>query len=412
MSRDVIFTTVRKWLDDNLFVFCLIQFSLAWIYPSRAFGPSAVVIQERLMAGPFVYGLWLFVLIGYYFHINKFGFSFSYSIVKPLVPFILLGTISTFFSQAPFDSFRLLILYFLMIIAAVLTSSSLTVSSLERVVYKSFAAIIIFSLLYSFIFPSLGAQYYGSELAWRGFFAHKNGFGWFSAIALLVSLILFDKSKIYTSSLFVFFPVVALWFSQSKSSLVAVLFCLIFVRVVYFLQKYISLGLNFFVLIFVAILSTILLYFFLDDILSLLGRDITLTGRTLIWKLYLNSMMASPFLGAGPGSYTSISDFTMPLAFRLQEYGSVFNPHNLYLATFGEVGLFGLLAYISFIFYIMLGQYYISPNRYTLLSSSIALLLLIGGFTEAHEVLTPGLTMYLLLVFRGMSIRSSSSILS
>jgi hypothetical protein len=49
----------------------------------------------------------------------------------------------------------------------------------------------------------------------------------------------------------------------------------------------------------------------------------------------------------------------------------------------------------------------ILKNIYSLACSAVALLLVIGGFSETHEIFSPGVTMYLIIALRAMAVKSS-----
>lgn len=388
-----------------LLICCIVQFSSAWLYPATSFSGVNTAIQEKLLGVPFQYGLWLAVLLAFFYDVANYKIDFYLTVFRPFVLIYVVGIVSALFGVMPFDSIRLLVLYLVMFIASVLTCSILSVSSSRNVLYKTFSVILFVSIVFSIAVPQIGAQSYSGVVAWRGLFTNKNTFGWFSAIGLIVAVLFFDKSRTWRSVFFVLVPVAALLFSQSKGSLVASLASILFIPVLVFLQKRVSLWLAVLTFSVFFFLVSVLVYFFFTDVLLLLGRDVTLTGRTVIWGMYFKSMLNTPFLGGGPGSYTSLSELTLPLAFRLQDMGAILTPHNIYLAAFGEVGLFGLMSFAGVLIYFSFFQYFNFPNIYSLACAAVSILLLIGGFSETHEVFSAGLSMFVMILFRSMALK-------
>lgn len=392
-----------------LLICCVVQFSSAWIYPPSTFSGISTVIQDKALGVPFQYALWAAVFLTFLYDAIHNGFDFYVITVKPFIVFVLLGILSSIFGIMPIESIRLIVLYFVMICASILPVSVLNAHDAQKTVYNTFFILIFLSVLFPILLPQIGAQSYGVATAWRGLFTNKNTLGWFSAIALIVAVIFFDKKFILKSILFVMLPVVALLFSQSKGALVSAGVSLAFVPALVNLQRRVSLWLAVFIFCILFILMSALLYFFFTDVLLLLGRDATLTGRTVIWGMYFNSMLNSPFLGGGPGSYTSLTELTLPLAYRLQDMGSILTPHNIYLAAFGELGLFGLFAFVGILIYFAFFQYFNVPNIYSLACAAVSILLLIGGFSDTHEVFSTGLSMFVMILYRSMALKQYAS---
>lgn len=71
-------------------------------------------------------------------------------------------------------------------------------------------------------------------------------------------------------------------------------------------------------------------------VVGMLGRDMTLTDRTVIWEAALNAK-TNPLIGTGFRSFWLRSD-----AIQLSEYGVLTEAHNGYLETYLNTGLIGL----------------------------------------------------------------------
>ncbi|WP_199104564.1 hypothetical protein [Aquitalea sp. ASV11] len=175
-----------------LFVFCIIQFSSAWIYPASSFSGIGSAVQEKFLGVPFQYCLWLVVSLCFYLDSRRSGLTFYSRVLLPISPFILIGFASSIFGVMPFDSLRYLILFLVMCVSSVLPVSVLPLSVMEKYFFNIFSGIVVISLIYGVAFPDYGVQAYGIQRALRGFFTNKNQFGWFSAISLIIIVVFFD----------------------------------------------------------------------------------------------------------------------------------------------------------------------------------------------------------------------------
>jgi O-antigen ligase len=134
-----------------------------------------------------------------------------------------------------------------------------------------------------------------------------------------------------------------------------------------------------------------------------LGRNLTFTGRDSIWVAYYQKMIESPWIGRGPGAFTSISPFTTVIANRLREFGFILSPHSMFLGVFGDGGVVGLIAMLLGYCYVLFDSI---RNGLRPVAGSLALVILFGGVTETHEIFGPGPGMFLLII--ALSMRGSS----
>lgn len=78
----------------------------------------------------------------------------------------------------------------------------------------------------------------------------------------------------------------------------------------------------------------------LIDLSSVLGRDVTLTGRTLVWEQLLPAVMERPILGHGYGGFWSTKN---------RESYDISGSHNGYLSVILELGFVGLAILSMFV---------------------------------------------------------------
>jgi O-antigen ligase len=78
-----------------------------------------------------------------------------------------------------------------------------------------------------------------------------------------------------------------------------------------------------------------------EELLELLGRDATLTDRTLIWELLIEFARERPWLGRGYGAFW-FSDVSLLFAAR---WGALDHAHNGYMDLWLELGYAGVAAF-------------------------------------------------------------------
>ena len=79
-----------------------------------------------------------------------------------------------------------------------------------------------------------------------------------------------------------------------------------------------------------------------EELLALLGRDETLTDRTLIWELLIEFAQERPWLGRGYGAFW-FSDVSILFADR---WGALDHAHNGYMDLWLELGYVGVAAFV------------------------------------------------------------------
>lgn len=257
----------------------------------------------------------------------------------------LVACLSALWSIAPMLSFTQGLQLLMTILVAFLACIQLR---LERLVMAVFSAMFIVALatLASHVL-GIGEGVY--ERAWRGFFSHKNIMGGSMAILILTALCLFLAGRWRRISL----AGAALGFfllakSQSAAALMTLAASLVFIpfAYVYFHSRMATLLMSGAAIIAAAVggaaLYGLMIAFGLDPIdaiLSAVGKDRTLTGRTLLWDLAADSYEANPMLGVGFKAYWT----NVPAEMRdlLMTVGGVFHFHNNYLdaaVAFGFIG--------------------------------------------------------------------------
>ena len=142
--------------------------------------------------------------------------------------------------------------------------------------------------------------------AWRGVFDRKNTLGDMMALAFLVFILRSQHLGTWKplAWLFAALALALVVLSQSMGGLVLGGFVLLFVAAIPMVRRrtipaWLLLCVGFFVVAGIAAL----LWWRGGEVLTVLGRDPTLTGRTLIWALVLTKISVHPILGYGVNAF-------------------------------------------------------------------------------------------------------------
>lgn len=213
----------------------------------------------------------------------------------------------------------------------------------------------LMSLLAGVAMPILGIHGSDHPGAWKGVYGYKNLLGAIMVISSFTFFLLPNSNnklqKIYKWTGFTF-GVILMLLSTSKTSLVVsvVLFsALYFYRYFRFVGKTTVIFLDLFILIVSAAITLVLSNW--TELLTGIGRDPTLTGRTPMWGIALTRLMDRPLLGFGRGAFWAPGS---PYALEAGKAVAVgFVPphgHNGFIDLALDVGLIGVTLFaISFV---------------------------------------------------------------
>jgi O-antigen ligase len=229
--------------------------------------------------------------------------------------------------------------------------------------------ILLASLVCGVLYPDQIAEI-GTDIsqrnAWHGITHGKNEFGMMSSMALIMCANLWLAREGRTTLWAMAGTAVALLcliLSRSNTSLlatvVAVTSMVLVMRVPVIRQRYST-------HVVVAIASLILLYelviqnvipgvnTLMGPILSLVGKDVTFSARSIIWGVIKEHIQGAPWLGTGYGAYwtgpfeTSPSYVFIPLM-----YFYPTEAHNGYLDVINDMGMAGLVCLLAFLYWFL-----------------------------------------------------------
>jgi exopolysaccharide production protein ExoQ len=160
------------------------------------------------------------------------------------------------------------------------------------------------SIAFALALPQYGLDLLGGhDTAWKGIFMAKNYLGNLALFFLTVAVSYRGRTSLLRSVRVaqIIFCLIAIVFSRAATAyMLTVIYIgyLITMKTLRGLRKKDSLVLC--ILLLVAFCAaTAVIVFFPDFLFSLLGKDVTLTGRTEIWRAVIDSIAKRPLLGYG-----------------------------------------------------------------------------------------------------------------
>ncbi|UHQ18462.1 O-antigen ligase family protein [Lysobacter sp. KIS68-7] len=180
----------------------------------------------------------------------------------------------------------------------------------------------------------------------RGLFNHKITAGLYAAFALLLSTVVKSKAVRAIAGAVLFFFVLR---TGSASALALLAISIALVAIVRFAVAS-GMSTRRFAAIFAAtaLATTVAAVFLGGPVLEFLGRDPTLTGRTVLWGWGIDAFLQRPFLGWGYQAYfESIDAYWNLMSYvQFQNY-DVPHFHNAYIQTAVDLGIFAVVAYVA-----------------------------------------------------------------
>jgi len=370
-----------------------------WVVPES---PSS--IATRPFSGPFRQLLRLVLLLTILgtFALGRFEEAKAgLRVLAPLVPFFLFGLLAMFWTIAKVDSAKLLTNWALVCCGMAAASGQLSPERLKYLLTSLFT-FGVGSSFFAYIFlPDIATGYHYGDPVMRGLFVHKNTLGSFSAVGAAVLVALGRHKTVLGIGV-----LVLLWAGALASGSAAALaigscgtiFVLALRGVLPHPQFYLP-----FVVLTVSIITfgALTMIFALEWVSGLLGRNATLSGRTLLWQGFLDAFGDRIALGQGPGLFSSISQRGLEIAGSLNFASGVGHPHNLYIALLGEVGIVGLLFFVGGHLWIMLVSPFRNRTEWSVMAAGLSFMILLRAMAEDHEGYRLSVAFILIVLARG-----------
>ena len=299
--------TGERWLV-LLLLFCFTQaYQTFLLGGSPSEGTDEVLTEDqahvlRLGWGGVYVGVLVLALV-------RWRAVFSVMAAAPWLTLLLvLFPLSTAWSVAPEETLRRGVAMLATGLFGLYLAARFDHRELVRLLVQALGAAIILSLLAAVLIPAIGVESGVHAGLWRGVFAHKNELSLY-AILYIVFLLLLAMSGQQPKTWTVV-RVVLGGFLFAKSLAVGSFLSVLFVGAVIALvmlkraQRVVGAAAGT-LLISVALLLVTLMILgvaYADDIVILLGRDATWSGRTLLWDELLELIERRPLLGYGYGA--------------------------------------------------------------------------------------------------------------
>jgi len=184
----------------------------------------------------------------------------------------------------------------------------------------------------------------------RGFFNHKITAG----LGAVLGIHCFLYSNVKFKYLYVLFFMLVILLSGSSLAITVLLFSIAASPVLFKVGKYKFGGFQLFLLVIVGSALMVMCYFLFGAmLLELLGRDLTLTGRTTLWLWAMEIIAEKPVLGWGYKAYfgTEQAGIFADSFVKFQNY-DVPHFHNAFFQAAVDAGIFALLIILMSVFYV------------------------------------------------------------
>jgi O-antigen ligase len=226
----------------------------------------------------------------------------------------------------------------------------------------AFAISILASLGISIMVPSWGVMEHPHVGAWQGVFSHKNALGQASTLALVVFGMLFLSNKGWKRlswACLIVIGLITMVFSRSATSVVTLIILVMtwyLLRLAGHLPSRLRPALAF---MGISILVPIVIFLpaYLENVLSLLGKDLSLTGRVPLWEFLLPIASQKSLQGYGFGAFWR--GYQGPSAGVWEVFSwTPGSAHNGYLDLWLELGVVGVVLAVGLltIFFIRTGR--------------------------------------------------------
>jgi len=221
-----------------------------------------------------------------------------------MLAMVFLISISIVWSSYPLVSFRIIISLLGTTLFALYLLQVFNKGNLLILLGWAFLFMTIANFFFLFLFPQWSTTTGSLFSDWRGIFTHKNRLGTMSCIFLITffSLIKNHPKNLFWILGFILSIILILGSGSATSYLVGIVIfpIMILIRSILLSPKPITILLLIFILvctIFINYSSIFSSNILLNEITKYFGRDITLSGRIIIWQFVVEDIKKQPILG-------------------------------------------------------------------------------------------------------------------
>ncbi|WP_044893578.1 O-antigen ligase family protein [Bacillus alveayuensis] len=262
---------------------------------------------------------------------------------KLLILFFGVLSFSAILSSHKILAFENLIILLATTLISVIIVQRYSLENWLKILSVVYAILIIMSFVYSLTSPN-GIETGFHAGAWKGIYLHKNQLGFVMVFSTIVWLSMLKRKFTYKRLIFFLFSLILVLLSDSSTGLIGIVISIIAINTIKIFNKknYLNVALVFFGFSFIiSVMSFAIINY--QAVTNILGKDITLTGRTVLWGILLDFIKNSPFFGYGygvfwlDGGYNFMSPYWSTLKF-FPQHG-----HNGYLDLALDGGISSLI---------------------------------------------------------------------
>ena len=240
---------------------------------------------------------------------SKVGYNDLLGSFRYFIPFVAVGLVSSILGFSPINSYRLMFFWLIGVFAAGVIGLESDQAALRKTLFWTFTVFVALSILTVVVDPKLGvmadSRVEGGGGAWRGLFPGKNLTGLICVYTLIMAWFAPRPAPYIRAAAAAMAAWSCLVFAASQGAISLTVIVIEYVVLVGLMRRSnLSRGVQATLLVVVMGATVATLLISATFLFQLLGRDATLSGRTVIWTAFL--MRASYFwlLGAGPGSFS------------------------------------------------------------------------------------------------------------
>jgi exopolysaccharide production protein ExoQ len=266
-----------------------------------------------------------------------------------LVLLVAVTVASIGWSIEPDVTARRCVALLLTMLGGVTLAERFTWPQLLEVLATALGVTVVLSFALAVFLPEYGLMQVDFPGAWRGAWSHKNNLGYYMSVAFIVFVASAIANRprrwLWIIAAAAAFALILL--STSKTSLVSCAIAAGCVGLIALTRRSPTWAVAGTCLLVCALVGLLVTLWLAPDVLfGLVGKDITLTGRTTIWSAVLRQIAERPVLGYGYGAVWDNKAVWGPLPWiSLQQGFYADEAHDTWLGVWLELGYVGLAAW-------------------------------------------------------------------
>lgn len=307
---------------------------------------------------------------------------------KMIISILLLCFLSSIWSVNPAVTLRRAFGLSLTTFFSFYLITSFNLKKVLQLINKGLITCTFLSLFFVLFLPQMGLHTSGEhEGAWRGIYVHKNILGAISTLQAISSLCMYYFTSKRKYLFYWFFGLILIVFARSTSSLIITLMLSAVSHLVILVNRSkLEIKAFYLILFLLLILTSLVVYVNIESIFELFGKDMTFTGRTLLWYNLFEYIQKEPYLGYGYGAFW-LGEFSLSGKLWNELGWEMPHAHNGYINVTLELGISGLILLIMLLIKkmrLLIRELFISKNSYFLWPFLILSFFIIGNFSETY----------------------------